>query len=203
MIERAPPMNVTNIIHNISVGVPSTSNFQFTIDTSLPSTSSNSMRSDKFAKDFCEWFYKMMNKLQPICAHKEGDVFSERVFVGNSSVLILMTTNEVVQRMGTNQIGAYRVLKNTLIEFELLFSPNIESGLQLLRGEHGSVKVLCCGNLHKHNAYIGIYEQEFDLVFCPVDELWKILRTKLNLKHAAVAPQMPSLPPCEIFEIKT
>ncbi|XP_063596749.1 uncharacterized protein LOC134773463 isoform X1 [Penaeus indicus] len=201
--ERAAPINVTNIFHNISVGVPTESNFRFTVETSIPSTSSTSMRSDKFAKDFCEWFYKMMNKLQPICAYKEGDVFGEQVFVGNSSVHIFMTTNEVVERTGTSQSGAYHLLKNTLLEFELLFSPNMESGLQIIRGEHGTVKVFCCGNLHKHNTFIGIYEQEFHLVLCPIDRRWKILCTKLNLKHATVATQMPSLPPCEIFEIKT
>ncbi|XP_047485488.1 uncharacterized protein LOC125036709 [Penaeus chinensis] len=199
--ERAAPINVTNIFNTIAVGVPSASNFQFTLDTSLTSTSSTSVRSDKFARDFCEWFYKMMNKLQPICAHEEGDVFSERVFVGNSSVHIFMMSSVVVERKGTDQTRAYHMLKNTLLEFELLFSPNMESGLQIIRGEHGSIKVFCCGNLHKHNTFIGIYEQEFDLVFCPVDKLWKILCTKLNLKHATVATQMPSLPPCEIFEM--
>lgn len=200
--ERASPINITNVFNHISFGVPSASNFQFELDISLPSTSSGGMRSDRFGVAFCDWFYKMVNKLQPIFAQQEGDIFSERVFLTNSSVNIFIITNETLERIGTGQIGSYLVLKNTLLEFELLFCPNLETGLQIIRGEHGTIRVSCCGTLQRHNGCIGIYEQEFNLVYCPVDKRWKIMNTKLNLKYATIAPQLPSLPPSEIFEVK-
>lgn len=200
--ETAPIVNITNIVNHVSLSESSASNFQLKIETSLPSTSTGSVKSDEFAKNFCEWFYKMINKLQPICSQQEGDVFSEKLFLNNSSVEIFMITSQTVERKGSGQAGSYFLLKNTLQEFELLFSPNIETGLQVIKGEHGIIKVFCCGSLQKLNTFLGIYEQEFGLIFCPMEKVWKILYTKLNLKHATVTQQLPSLPPCEIFEIK-
>ena len=44
--------------------------------------------SDEFSKDFCEWFYTVLNKLQPECSHQQGDNLEPDIFYSNSKIEI-------------------------------------------------------------------------------------------------------------------
>lgn len=160
------------------------------------------VRSDDFARVFCEWFYSMINCLQPVCSHQPGDTFRESVFCSNSSVDIYLISNTREEKHALGQVNSHALLREVLGQTELLFSPNLSNGIQVHKTEHGMLKIFSCGTLHKVHFFVGIYEQEFGLVFCPVDRAWKIMYTKVNLKHMNVEPEIPSLPPCEVFAIE-
>ncbi|XP_037782657.1 uncharacterized protein C3orf38-like [Penaeus monodon] len=160
------------------------------------------VKSDDFARVFCEWYYSMINYLQPVCSHQPGDTFRESVFCCNSSVDVYLIGSVREEKHATGQANSYTLLREVFGQTELLFSPNLSSGIQAQKSEHGMIRIFSCGTLHKVNSFVGIYEQEFGLVFCPVDRAWKIMYTKINLKHMSVEPQMPSLPQCEVFSIE-
>lgn len=53
--------------------------------------------SEVFAKEFCQWFYTMVNRLQPEAAHLEGDSLTADAFVANSSVDIYLYSGQKVR----------------------------------------------------------------------------------------------------------
>ena len=174
--------------------------------TALPfahNTNTQKLNSVEFTRHFCEWFYSMLNRLQPECASSTGDVFSETIFLTNSSVDVFL----IGQASGNDERHAQgppdscKLIGDVCRQYRLLFSPNVESGTQAHRSSYGMVKVLCCGTLFQEKSFIGIFEQEFGLVKCPMDRAWKIMYTKVNLKQTSDA-QVPSLPPCQVFEIE-
>lgn len=160
------------------------------------------VKSDDFARVFCEWYYSMINRLQPVCSHQPGDTFRESVFCNNSSVDMYLIGSGREEKHTSGQANCYALLREVFGQTGLLFSPNLSSGIQAQKSEHGMIRIFSCGTLHKANSFVGIYEQEFGLIFCPVDRAWKIMYTKVNLKHTSVEPQMPSLPPSEVFAIE-
>ena len=204
-----PPLAMNN--HELSVQ-PSLENSQNSPSCSINKTSAaeitskaNSriqrVMSDEFGRDFCEWFYMMVNRLQPECSTQHGDIFRRDIFCGNSKIemyLVEGIRSESCQAEGDQ--ACYDTIKQMLTKLKLLFSPNIEGGVQIVKSSHGLVKVFCCGTLHCENSLIGIFEQEFGLVLSPVDRAWKIAYFKVNLKKSTFS-QTPSLPPSEVFAI--
>ncbi|XP_068236768.1 uncharacterized protein C3orf38 homolog [Palaemon carinicauda] len=160
------------------------------------------VRSDKFSKDFCEWYYTMMNRLQPECAHHSGDNFGEKVFFNNSSVDVFLIGQVSEEKHSQGSANNFSLLSDVCRQFRLLFSPNLESGTQAQKSAHGMVKILSCGTLFQSGSFIGIFEQEFGLLICPVDRVWKIMYTKVNLKQTGTEQPLPSLPQCQVFEIE-
>lgn len=161
------------------------------------------VRSDKFAHEFCEWYYNMVNRLQSCCCHLPGDTFSEDIFFQNSSADMYLIGKTTVERHVQGQHNIYRLLRDTFNEFGLLFSPNLSGGIQAQKSSHGMVKIFCCGTLNCNDLFVGIFEQEFGLVYSPADRKWKITYIKVNLKQSENRPELPSLPPCQLFDIPT
>ncbi|KAG7168876.1 uncharacterized protein C3orf38 homolog [Homarus americanus] len=161
------------------------------------------VRSDEFTRDFCEWYFTMVNRLQPECAHLIGDMFREEIFYHNSTTdiyLIGQTSEELHAQGGAN---TFALLRDTFNKFGLLFSPNLENGTQAFKSNHGMVRICCCGTLHHANSFVGIFEQENGLICSPVDRTWKIMYIKINLRQMSGQTVPPSLPPCQVFEIET
>lgn len=157
-------------------------------------------RSDEFSCEFCRWFYTMINRLQPECINQIGDNFREQIFSSNSTVSLYFLSEPYKELHGNGRVEAFNLFKNAVCEYRLLFSPNLESGTGAEKSPHGMVKVFCCGTLHQGSAFIGIFEQEFGLVYSPADQAWLIMNTKVNFKHSLIQ-EMPTLPPYKIFEI--
>lgn len=157
-------------------------------------------RSDEFSREFCRWFYTMINRLQPECISILGDNFREEIFSSNSSVSLYFQCDPYKELHGNGRTEAFNVFKNVVCQYRFLFSPNLESGIGAEKSPHGMVKVFCCGTLHQGSAFIGIFEQEFGVVYSPADQAWLIMTTKVNLKHTQIQ-EMPTLPPYQIFEI--
>lgn len=161
------------------------------------------IRSDDFTRDFCEWYFNMVNRLQPVCAHHIGDTFREDIFYSNSFADIYFIGHSCGEKHAQGRDNTYALLRETFMAYSLLFSPNLENGTQAFKSDHGLVKICCCGTLHHKNALVGIFEQESGLVCSPVDRAWKIMYIKINLKQSNTLCERPSLPPCQLFEIET
>lgn len=160
------------------------------------------MKSDEFTRDFCEWYYIMVNRLQPQCAHLLGDTFRKEIFYSNSFTDVYLIGQTSVERHAKGGDNTFVLLRDTFIEFGLLFNPNLENGTQAHMSSHGMVVILCCGSLHHDNSFVGIFEQEFGLVCSPVDRAWKIMYIKINLKQSSIQSELPSLPKCQVFKIE-
>lgn len=171
------------------------------VECTFQSVSRSVVQSDQFAHEFCKWYFTMVNRLQSHCAHLPGDTFRQDVFFHNSAADVYLIGATTSERHAQGQAGTFQVLRNTFNEFRLLFSPNLSSGIQAQKSSHGMVKILCCGTLHVGDSFVGIFEQETGLVRTPMDGTWKIMYVKVNLKQSNVQTELPSLPPCEVFEI--
>lgn len=193
------PNNVPSINFHMSHTLPSTN---FSIACAFQTTSRTAVRSDQFAVEFCEWYFKMVNRLQPQCSHFIGDTFNQEIFFHNSSVDVYLIGSATCERHGQGQATVFQMLRDTFAEFKLLFSPNLSSGIQAHKSSHGIVIIFCCGMLHCGNSCVGIFEQEAGLARSPVDGSWKIMYIKLNLKQSDVQPVLPTLTPCQVFDIE-
>nr|XP_045592467.1 uncharacterized protein LOC123754272 [Procambarus clarkii]XP_045592468.1 uncharacterized protein LOC123754272 [Procambarus clarkii]XP_045592469.1 uncharacterized protein LOC123754272 [Procambarus clarkii]XP_045592470.1 uncharacterized protein LOC123754272 [Procambarus clarkii] len=163
----------------------------------------NVMRSDEFTRDFCEWYFRMVNRLQPECIHLPGDTFREDIFYNNSYTDIYFIGQSSGERHAQGGGNTFGLLRDTFVEFKILFSPNLENGTQAYKSDYGMVKICCCGTLHHKDSFVGIFEQETGLVCSPNDHAWKIMYIKINLKQCSILGSPPSLPPCQVFEIET
>lgn len=65
----------------------------------------------------------------------------------------------------------------------LLFNPNLRaSGLKCAMSPHGLVLVAVAGTVHRDNTCLGIFEQIFGLISCPIREnTWKIKVVNLKI----------------------
>lgn len=159
------------------------------------------VRSDVFAKEFCNWFYVMLNRLQPQGAVQPGDTFSPDVFMANCSMDIYLCGPLTTDKHATGQNNAYALLRGICIDFRLSFVPHLDSGVRAEMSQHGLVKLYCLGTLHQGNAFAGVFEQEVGLVKGPQNR-WKIMSTKINLKQAQQdSICLPALPQGPVFEI--
>lgn len=87
------------------------------------------------------------------------------------------------------QQDAFTTLRDTLVECGVCYSPNMESGVQCEMTSFGMAKVLCCGTLHRYEALVGLFEQEFGLVRSP-EGRWKVMVLKLNLKQTQLCASL-------------
>lgn len=159
------------------------------------------IRSDEFIQKFCKWYFRMINRLQPECFHLPGDTFRGDIFYDNSYTDIYLIGQSNSERHAFGGGNTFQLLKQTFQEYKIQFSPNLENGIQAYQSNFGMVKISCCGTIHIRNSCVGIFEQETGMVCSPNNHVWKIMYIKINLKHASTH-KPPSLPSCQVFEIK-
>lgn len=85
----------------------------------------------------------------------------------------------------------------------LLFNPNLHSnGLKCAMSPHGLVLVAVAGTVHRDNACLGVFEQIFGLISCPVrNYTWKIKLVNLKIVgENAMEPGMRMEEPCIKYE---
>lgn len=156
------------------------------------------VRSDIFAKNFVDWFYKMLNNLT---TNSSSEKLQSSMFCLNCSLEMYHITQTYQNEFsGSGADDCRRLLKDFLDSQKFLFAPNLETGIQALQSSHGLVKILCCGTLHIDNKFVGIFEQEFGLVKSPVDQNWKIFYSKANYKEGNY--EIPNLQLSPVFEIE-
>lgn len=172
-------------------------------ELSVPKSDSRvRVQSDVFCREFCGWFYRMVNSEQPEFEQLPGDSLRPQLFCANSTLdLYLIQGQATEHRTAAGDRACVAIMQELLQQLKLLFSPNLDSGVQAQASTHGLVKVFCCGTLHSGHTFTGIFEQEFGLVRSPLDNAWKIVYTKINLKNVETV-QEPSLPPTDVFAIE-
>ena len=166
--------------------------------------------SNEFALDFVNWFYPLLNSAQQQLlnssiqhgASLEGRAIKQEMFFENATMEAFMVEGSSTKEFSAKgDSGCVSLIENILQESRLLFSPNLEGGVQVRKSKHGLIQLFCCGTLHVQSNFVGIFEQEFGLACSPQDKSWKIAYNKVNLKNQNVTA-IPSIPKEEIFAIE-
>lgn len=135
----------------------------------------------RLGEEFCHWFFELLNSQNPFLGPPQ-DEWGPQHFWHDVKLRFYYNTSEqnVIDYCGA-EIVSLRLL--SLVKEEYLFlSPNLDaSGLKCASSPHGLVMVGVAGTVHRGNTCLGIFEQIFGLMHCPVlENTWKI--KFINLK---------------------
>lgn len=130
---------------------------------------------------FCNWFYPLLNSQNPSLGQDKG-VWGPQHFWENAVLkLAYRVADEAVEEYNGSQMASLRLLALTREE-RLIFNPSIDArGLKCVPSPHGLVVVAVAGTIHRGDVFLGIFEQIFGLVRCPVGKNWKIKNVNLRI----------------------
>ncbi|KAM6384092.1 uncharacterized protein C3orf38 homolog isoform 3-T3 [Alca torda] len=133
-------------------------------------------------EEFCQWFFELLNSQHPLGVKSE-ERWGPQHFWENAKMKFSYNT---LEKNMEEYVGAEMVslrLLSLVKEEYLLFNPNLHaSGLKCAMSRHGLVLVAVAGTVHRDNACLGIFEQIFGLISCPVREnTWKIKAVNLKI----------------------
>ncbi|KAM6309979.1 uncharacterized protein C3orf38 homolog [Aegotheles albertisi] len=132
-------------------------------------------------EEFCQWFFELLNSQHPMgVKSKEG--WGPQHFWEDAKMRFCYNT---LEKNTEEYVGAEMVslrLLSLVKEEYLLFNPNLRAnGLKCVMSRHGLVLVAVAGTVHRDNTCLGIFEQIFGLISCPLrGNTWKI--KVINLK---------------------
>ncbi|XP_054038016.1 uncharacterized protein C3orf38 homolog [Rissa tridactyla] len=133
-------------------------------------------------EEFCQWFFELLNSQHPLGVKSE-ERWGPQHFWENAKMKFSYNTLEknVEEYVGAEMVSL-RLLSLVKEEY-LLFNPNLHaSGLKCAMSRHGLVLVAVAGTVHRDSACLGIFEQIFGLISCPVREnTWKIKAVNLKI----------------------
>ena len=145
------------------------------------------------AKEFAEWFYKMLNNCSPLLG---GDAsFSPVHFFPDCSMKhIVVIDGNVEQSDVTGADGVCAKFIDFVTREELLFNPHLDSGgTASKQNAYGLTVVEVCGTVHKHHDVIGTFVQRFGIVKDPsMNYNWRIKHTYL-CAQAGNSGQLPAI----------
>ncbi|KAM6319675.1 uncharacterized protein C3orf38 homolog [Podargus strigoides] len=132
-------------------------------------------------EEFCQWFFALLNSQHPLGVKSE-ERWGPQHFWEDAKLKFCYNT---LEKNMEEYIGAEMVslrLLSLVREEYLLFNPNLHvSGLKCAMSRHGLVLVAVAGTVHRDNTCLGIFEQVFGLISCPIRKnIWKI--KVMNLK---------------------
>lgn len=147
-------------------------------------------------EQFCKWFYNLLNSQNPLLGQEKG-VWGPQHFWENAVLkFAYSTTEENMEEYSGAQMTSLRLLALTREE-KLVFNPNIDAkGLKCVTSPHGLVVVAVAGTIHRNNTWLGIFEQVFGLIRCPIGENWKIRFVNLKVcgQNALGSSESPPVP---------
>jgi len=153
-------------------------------------TLTQSANDQEFATQFTVWFYAKLNGVTDA-----PDSFGIEHFF-DEATLALLSMNGV--QVSTEHFdGAHLVVRRLtalVTDEQLILNANQgEDGVRGMSDPHGRRIVFVCGTVHRGNAVLGLFEQQFGLVRDPTTENnWKISFTRLALS-TRVPSQLPTL----------
>lgn len=130
---------------------------------------------------FCEWFYVLLNSQNPSFGQEKGDWGPHHFWENAILKFAYKAAEQDVEEHKGAQMASLRLLALTRDE-RLIFSPSSDSGgLKCVSSPHGLVVVAVAGTIHRDGACLGIFEQIFGLIRCPIGKNWKIKRVDLKV----------------------
>ncbi|XP_051636213.1 uncharacterized protein C3orf38 homolog [Manacus candei] len=152
---------------------------------------------------FCQWYFELLNSQHPLGVKSE-DTWGPQHFWEDARMKFCYNTSEknMEQYVGADMVSL-RLL--SLVKEEcLLFNPNLHgNGLKYAMSPHGLVLVAVAGTVHRDNTCLGIFEQIFGLISCPVrNNTWKIKLVNLKIVgQNALEPGMQIEKPSIKYEL--
>jgi len=145
----------------------------------------------EFATQFSVWFYTKLNGV-----NGAADSFGIEHFFNDATMTLLITTadhkNSIEHFDGADLV--VRRLVALVADEQLILNANqSEDGVRGMSDPHGRRVVFVCGTVHRGNAVLGLFEQQFGLVCDPAAENnWKICSTRLAMSTRTPS-QLPTL----------
>jgi len=145
----------------------------------------------EFATQFTAWFYAKLNGVNDA----PNDFGVEHFFHDATLALLVISAgpdNSVEQFEGADLV--VRRLVALIADERLVLNANqSEDGIRGMSDPHGRRVVFVCGTVHRGNAVLGLFEQQFGLVRDPAAENnWKICSMRLAMSTRAPS-QLPTL----------
>ncbi|CAI9550864.1 unnamed protein product, partial [Staurois parvus] len=130
---------------------------------------------------FCEWFYILLNSQNPSFGQEKGAWGPEHFWENAILRFAYKAAEQATEEHKGAQMASLRLLALTRDE-RLIFSPSTDSrGLKCVSSLHGLVVVAVAGTIHRDGACMGIFEQIFGLIRCPIGKNWKIKHVDLKV----------------------
>lgn len=152
--------------------------------------------------EFCRWYFELLNSQHPLGVKSEA-TWGPQHFWEDAKLKFCYNTLEknVEQYVGADMVSL-RLL--SLVKEEcLLFNPNLHSnGLKCAMSPHGLALVAVAGTVHRDNVCLGVFEQIFGLISCPLrNNTWKIKLVNLKIVgQNALEPGMQIAEPSIKYE---
>ncbi|XP_053312880.1 uncharacterized protein C3orf38 homolog [Spea bombifrons] len=146
-------------------------------------------------EQFCKWFFQLLNSQNPVLEQQKGDWGPQHFWENAVLKFAYSTTESNMEEYNGAHMASLRLL-SLAREERLLFHPNLDAkGLKCVTSPHGLVVVAVAGTIHRNNVCLGIFEQIFGLIRCPVVENWKIRFVNLKvLGQTSLGGSPESLP---------
>ena len=145
----------------------------------------------EFGTQFTVWFYAKLNGVA-----NAADSFGTEHFFSDATLTLLVNTashdNSVEHFDGADLV--VRRLVSLITDEQLVLNANqSEDGIRGMSDPYGRHVVFACGTVHRANAILGLFEQQFGLVRDPsAENNWKICFTRLALSTRTPS-QLPTL----------
>ncbi|XP_071613175.1 uncharacterized protein C3orf38 homolog [Heliangelus exortis] len=133
-------------------------------------------------EEFCQWFFELLNSQHPLGVKSEGRWGPEHFWEDAKMKFCYNTLEKNTEEYVGAEIVSLRLLSLVKEEY-LLFNPNLRAnGLKCVMSPHGLLLIAVAGTVHRENTCLGIFEQIFGLISCPVrDNTWKIKVVSLKI----------------------
>ncbi|KAG8590769.1 hypothetical protein GDO81_006889 [Engystomops pustulosus] len=137
---------------------------------------------EKFAMEFCEWFFTLLNSQHP-SSKTQLKGWGPQHFLGKA-ILQLSYMSDVKKYNGPRNASS-RLL--ALVQEEKLFlQPNINSnGAKCERSPEVMVVVTVDGTIFRNNSYLGTFHQVFEVVGQSRTKKWKIRYVDLKIQKSS------------------
>ncbi|XP_073473107.1 uncharacterized protein C3orf38 homolog [Aquarana catesbeiana] len=130
---------------------------------------------------FCEWFYILLNSQNPSFGQEKGEWGPQHFWENAILKFAYKAAEQALEEHKGSQMASLRLLALTRDE-RLIFSPSTDSrGLKCVSSPHGLVVVAVAGTIQRDGACLGIFEQIFGLIRCPIGKNWKIKHVDLKV----------------------
>ncbi|CAM5077227.1 unnamed protein product [Natator depressus] len=136
----------------------------------------------RLGREFCQWFFELLNSQHPLGRQSKEQWGPQHFWEDVKLKFCYNTLEKNMEEYVGAELVSLRLLSLVKEEY-LLLNPNLGAGgLKCVISPHGLVVVAVAGTVHRGNICLGIFEQIFGLIRCPVREnTWKIKLVNLKI----------------------